>query len=88
MTTITITGAGGAIQSEIFLVADVLRKAGYLVAVVDPYYPEETYDNPEKIEETREHCIKYNNGQLFESKSYKCPQMQVTIKADHVPWGG
>ena len=88
MTTITVTGAGGTIQNEIFLIADTLRKAGYIVNIKDAYYPKETYADANDIEKTREHCIKFNNGQLFEGKEYKCPQMQVLIKADHIPWGG
>jgi hypothetical protein len=92
MTMITVTGAGGCIQNEMFLIADALRKAGFVVDIADPYYPDEKYDDPAKIEQTRQHCTNFNSGALLKGTELgellKCPTMRVQLKANHLPWGG
>lgn len=88
MTTVTVTGMGGCIRNEIFLIADTLRKAGYDVSIDDAEYPAEQYDDPEDIERTRERCVLFNSGQLSEGQTSTHRRLRVVIKANHLPWGG
>lgn len=88
MTRITISGAGGCIQNEIFLIGDALRKAGYQVQINDNWFPDEKYDDPVRIEEVRQHCISFNSGEKFKDSTIKCGPMSVSIDTHHIPWGG
>ena len=88
--TITVSGPGGNICTEIGIIVNALRAVGYNVVIDDTYYPDEKYDDPVEEKRVAEHARKANTGELNKEIGFDLflePRI-VVVKANHIPWGG
>lgn len=87
MTVIRITGAGGCIDNEVVIIANVFRSLGYEVSVENPWTKAGVLPSKAEMDKTVSHVVNWNKNPP-KNGDYSCGKLSVHIVADHIPWGG
>lgn len=76
MARIKVSGPGGCISTEMRVIEKALRDAGFQVTVIDDHRPEDNGAAEDWLEKSLERVKLLPDN------------YQVTLIADHQPWGG
>jgi len=80
MISITVSGPGEVINTEMHLLANVLISAGYTVEVHNDHPPKPEVDMDKRLTELYE---RWDKGE----SDYDKP-IEIRLEAEHLPWGG
>lgn len=87
MTTITISGAGGTIDTEVIIISNVFRSLGYDVEVVNKETKAGVKPNKAEMDRVVSKAANWNKSPP-KMGDFQCGKLAVRIVADHIPWGG